>query len=136
MESFYFLFDPPQTCLRGFIQDGGFTFGFITLIFSSIFTAGLYYLVLGRIAGRHATFGKWFLFMFFNMILVFTFTAILLSNSVFEIVGGITAVHDCIWFFAILNATVYAIVIYFVISLIFNNLSKYSRFIPFNLFKR
>lgn len=136
MESFYFLFDPPQACYREFIQSGGYTFGFITLLFSSLITAAFYYLVLGRVAGKHAKFSKWFLFMLLNMVLVFAFTSILLSNSVFEVVGGVTAIPDCVWFFATLNGTLYAIVMYFVVSLILNNLSKYSRFIPFNLFKR
>jgi hypothetical protein len=136
MESFYFLFEPPPDCIRGFTLNGGFTFGFIVLFFSSLITSGFFYLALGRMAGKHATYGKWFLFMFLNMVIVFILTTILLSNSVFQIVGGITAVKDCIWFFALLNGTLYAIVFYFIFSLILNNLSKYSRYIPFNLLKR
>ncbi len=133
MDSFYFLFNPGP-CL-GTFMGGGFSYGFIVLIFSSIITAAFFYLVLGRLAGKHATYGKWFVFLFLNLFLIFLFSMLILSNSVFNIVGGLSAIPNCVWIFSILNATLYGAVFYLIFSLLFNNLSKYSRYIPFNVIK-
>jgi len=133
MDSFYFMFNAGE-CL-GTFMNGGFTYGFIILIFSSIITTAFFYLVLGNIAMRHATYRKWIVFLILNMFLVFLFSMIILSNSVFGIVGGLSAIPNCVWFFSILNGTIYGTIFYFIFSLLINNFSQHSRFIPFKIFK-
>lgn len=134
MDTFYFLFDPGQ-CFTEFFG-GGYAIGFIILFFCSFITTAFFYLVLGRTSGNYATYGKWFLYMFINMFLVFILSLVIIAYRVFDAVDGLSQVPNCVWIFSLLNGTVYAILFYIIDSIILNNLSKYSRYIPFNLFKK
>ena len=135
METFYFLFNPSDETFTQFVT-GGFQLGFIILFFCSLITTAFFYLVLGRKSGKYATYGLWFIFMFINIFLVFIITLFALAYNVFEEVGGLGDIHRDVWFFALLNGTLYAILFYLIDSILLNNLSKYSRYIPFNLFKK
>ncbi len=134
MQTFYFLFDPGP-CFPQF-WDSGYALGFIVLFFCSLIVSAFFYLVLGRTSGKYATYGKWFLYMFINMLLVFILSLVLIAYRVFDVVDGLRDIENCVWIFSVLNGTVYAILFYLIISLILNSLSKHSRYIPFNLFKK
>ena len=136
MENFYFLFS--KECIYEDLGawSTGMTFGFLILILISIFFNAVFYLFLGK--GKSASFssiGKWFLFMLINSILIFAVSFSVIAAKVFEVpIGGDTP--TCIWIFSLLNGTIYSIVIYFILSLVFNNFSTHSKFIPFNIFKK
>ncbi len=134
MDAFYFLFNA-DACFTEFFG-GGYAIGFAILFFCSFITTAFFYLVLGRTSGKYATYRKWFLYLFINMLLIFVLSLVILAYRVFDVVDGLSQIPNCVWIFSLLNGTVYAIFFYLVDSIILNNLSKYSRYIPFNLFKK
>jgi hypothetical protein len=135
MKGFYFLFNPNPDNFASWVQ-GGYTRGFIALLGISLLTTIIYYLILGKINGKYSKNGKWFLFMLLNCLIVFI-ASVAFINSVIpsDGINSIMGIAEDVWFFSLLNGTLYAIFIYFILSLLLNNFSLYSKYIPFNLFK-
>jgi hypothetical protein len=136
MENFYFLFNPSAETFAQWFQ-GGFARGFVTLFGISLLITAIYYLLLGKISGRNSKTGRWLLFMFLNCLLVFICSLALTNMIILPAEeSAILGMSQDVWFFSILNGTFYAAIIYFMFSVLLNNFSVFSKFIPFNLFKR
>ncbi len=135
MKEFYFLFNPNPDNFAIWIQDGGFTIGFLILIGLSLLLTIIYYQILGKISGKHAKTPRWFLFMVFNCLAVLIVSAAVLKSKFPANSSDFLGITQDVWFFSLLNGTLYAIVIYFILSLLLNNFSLYSKYVPFNLFK-
>ena len=134
LEQLYFLFNNPDSEYWDlWVYQRGYLIGFLTLLFVSVSVVALYYVVIGRATDSFSKIGHWLFFMFINSVLIFVINLFLISSNVFESVDGIP--EDVI-IFSLINGTVYAIVFYFILSLIFNNLSLHARFIPFDIFKK
>ena len=130
METFYSIFDNPNR--NPLWWSSGYLIGFLILIFSTILLTSVFYLYLGRRNSSFSSKGKWFLFLVFNILVVGLCSLFIINNVVFEEPEGF---NPEVGLFAIINGTIYAIVFFFVFSMIFNNFSLFSRFVPFNLFK-
>ena len=131
METFYFLFDNPNR--DPLWWDSGYLIGFLILLFTTILVVTVFYLFLGKRNSRYSKVGKWFLFMFLNSLLIFLMSLTVINYNVFEEPEGI---RPDVWLFSVINATGYAVLFYTAFSLFINNFSIYSKYIPFNLFKK
>jgi hypothetical protein len=134
METFYFLFKPNPNNW-GFFYEMGYTSGFIIVFFSSLVISCIFYLGLGRYSGIYAKVGKWFISLLISILIVFILTLVILSSQYFPDVQSIGDIPFDIWIFSILNGTIYTVFWYLIDSIILNNFSLHSRYIPFNLFK-
>lgn len=126
MENFYFLFESLENWDTW--DEKGFSLGMLILFVSTIFFQILYYILLGRKTDRYASLGKWFLFGIINCIIVFIATLLVEGFSVFEY-ESIGDFEYEIWSFTIIN-TVYAFILYFLLSLIFKRFSIHSKYYP------
>ena len=136
MEYFYFLFNPSSETYASWYQ-GGYARGFIVLFGISLLITVFYYLLLGKINGRNSKINRWFLYMLVNCILIFLCTMAFTKQIIpIDEEHTILKISQDVWFFSLLNGTFYAILLYFIFSLLLNNFSLFSRFIPFNLFKK
>lgn len=125
MEDFYFLFEDLNNW--EIWDEKGYSAGSIILLITSLIVTTVYYLLLGRKSMRYSTMGKWSLFGFINVVLVFLFTLIIEGISVFELTFGEFSYE--IWLFTLINA-LYALIIYVLLSLIFKRFSIFSKYIP------
>lgn len=126
MEIFYFLFESIENW--DIWSERGFTLGFLVLFASTLLFLSLYYILIGRKTMSYATLGKWFLFGLVNAITVFIVTMLVEGFSVFKN----TSVGDFgyeVWLFTMVN-TLYAFVLYVLLSLLFKRFSIHSKFIP------
>lgn len=125
MENFYFLFEDLNNW--DVWNEKGYSAGFIILITTTLIMNTVYYIFLGRKSMRYSTMSKWFLFGFFNFLMVFLLTLIIEGITIFELAFG--EFHYEIWLFTIINAF-YGFVLYCLLSLIFKRFSIFSKFIP------
>ena len=126
MENFYFFFEDLDNW--DVWNERGYTMGFIILIAISFLITAIYYLYLGRRSMSYSTLGKWFLFCFLNVILVFILTLLVEGFTVFEN-PGIGDFEYEIWLFTMINS-LYAFVLYILLSLLFKRFSIHSKYIP------
>ncbi|MBL4586899.1 MAG: hypothetical protein JKX84_07595 [Flavobacteriales bacterium] len=134
LEIIYSVFQPSGTDWETW-NDSGFFLGFISLVAITLLFCALYYLVLGRGSRGYDTLGYWFLFLFLNSIMVFCATVGLCSFVAFENVEGLGAIEMDIWVFALWNSTLYAMLLFTVLSgFVFNRFSVHHKYIPFKFF--
>ncbi len=133
MDSFYFWFVPTNSTFKVFTLTHGFLISFLILFFSSIIFCLIYYLILGRTTDRYSNIGSWIVVGLINMLIIFLATLSVLAFGIGESVS-LSAINIDYWIFSIVNGLIYGFIFYFIISVFVNNLSRYSKYIPFNLF--
>lgn len=134
LEIIYSVFEPSNTDWETW-NGSGFFLGFIALLGVTLLFCLLYYLILGRGSRGYDTLGHWFLFLLLNSIFVFAASVALCSFVAFENVEGLGGVEIDIWVFALWNSTLYAILLYTVLSgFVFNRFSIHHKYIPFKFF--
>ena len=135
METIYFLFEPNSNNFATWMQIG-FIRGFIILIGISFLSTIVYYLLLGKISSKHSKNSRWLLFMVLNCVFVLV-CSLIITNMVIPPMDetAILGFSQDVWVFSLFNGTLYAILFYFIFSLLLNSFSIYSKYIPFNLFK-
>ncbi len=126
METFYFLFE--DTNNWSVWDEKGFTVGFMILSFSTLLFVSIFYLLLGRKSMRFSSVGHWFLFGFYNNIIIFGITVLLEGFLVFELASFQDFDYE-IWLFSIIN-TLYGFVLYFLFSMVFKYFSIFSKYYP------
>lgn len=134
MDSFYFWFVPTNSTYKVFTLTHGFLISFLILFLSSIIFCLIYYLILGKTTDRYSNTRSWIVVGLINMLVVFLTTFSVLAFGLGESVS-LSAVNIDYWIFSIVNGFIYGFIFYFIISVLVNSLSRYSKYIPFNLFK-
>ncbi len=134
MDSFYFWFVPTNSTFKVFTLTHGFLISFLILFFSSIIFCLIYYLILGRTTDQYSNIGSWIVVGLINMLVIFLATLSILAFGLGESVS-LSAINIDYWIFSIVNGLIYGFIFYFIISVFVNSLSRYSKYIPFNLFK-
>ena len=134
MESFYFWFVPTSSTFKVFTLEHGFLISFLILFFLSIIFCLIYYLILGRTTDRYSKVGTWLIFGLINMLVIFLATLSILAFGLGESIS-LSEINIDYWLFSVVNGIIYGFIFYFIISIFINNLSRYSKYIPFNLFK-
>lgn len=132
MYSFYFWFTPTSTS-GVFFDKNGFLYSFLILLFSSILFCIIYYLILGRTTDRYSNISSWLIFGGINLFVVFLVTLSVLAYVLGDSLS-LTGINIDYWIFSLVNGFIYGFIFYFLISIFINNLSRYSKYIPFNLF--
>ncbi|MFO7657166.1 MAG: hypothetical protein R6W78_08870 [Bacteroidales bacterium] len=127
-----FWFTPEEYEL--FVFSYGFLAGALILIFSTLIVSSIYYLWLGRVTDSFSRIGKWFLFGIINSILILILCISIIGFRIGEYTQ-LSAIHIDIWMFSIVNGLIYGFIFYLIVSILMNNFSKYSKYIPFNVFK-
>jgi hypothetical protein len=127
-----FWFDPEDIDL--FYQGYGFLVGALSFFIIPFIFASIYYLVLGRNTDAYSSITSWLLFGLASSLIVFLITLTIIGFKLKENIA-LEDFHIEIWIFSIVNGIAYGGLWYFISSLLFNNLSVHSKFIPFNLFK-
>lgn len=137
LEQFYFLFEPNHSDWELW-NNSGFIYGFIILIGISLLTCIIYYTFYGRRTDRHKSIGKWFLSWFISSLVIFIITVFSIAYGSFENIGGIGDFNLDIWIFSLLNATIYSIFIFFILSLVFRYFSIHYKDTPISrrIFKK
>lgn len=125
MEQFYFLFEDLDNWETW--TEEGYAIGFLVLLVSSLLLNAIYYLFLGKRSMKYSTTGKWTLFLFINFLFVFILTLTLETVYIFQLSFG--EIFPKLWIFTFINSC-YALVIFFLLSLIFKRFSIYSKYIP------
>lgn len=126
MEDFYFLFEDLNNYQIWY--EKGFSIGFLILLFPTLLSLIIFYLVLGRQGMRYSNLGSWFLFALFNVLAIFLITLIIEGFTVFEI-PSLGDFYYEIWLFSMLNAG-YGFVAYVLFSLVFKRFSIFSKYYP------
>ncbi len=117
-----------------YVLSFGYTVAALLLLFSTIIVAAIYYLWLGKSTDSYANIGSWFVFGLINMVLIFILTLSILGFKLKENTS-IAEIETEIWIFSVVNAFIYGFIFYLIVSILMNSSSKYSKYIPFNLFK-
>lgn len=133
MESIYFWFNDVNT-YGIFVEKYGYFYAFLILLISTLVIASIYYLAIGKKTDNYATIGNWFMFGLLNTILIFIITLSVLAFSLAEHTE-LDMVPNDYWVFSIVNGLIYGFILYLIISLIMNNYSTNSKYIPFNFKK-
>lgn len=131
METFYLPFvEGFQNFTDSFwLDEGGFFTSFIALVTVSFFMALTYYKFMDKL--KYANTGKWFVFLFLSAVLTFAATLIL----VFSLSDGYLESTEIV-IFSLINGLLYGSIFFFLFSLMLNNFSSNSKYVPFNLFNR
>lgn len=133
MEIFYeFWFTPEDFDL--FNTGYGYLIGVISFFIIPFIFVSIYYLVLGRSTDAYSSITSWLLFGLASSFIVFLITLTIIGFKLKENIA-LEDFHIEIWIFSIVNGIAYGGLWYFISSLLLNNLSVHSKFIPFNLFK-
>jgi hypothetical protein len=106
-----------------------FLLGFYILIGIALLLNIIYYLILGRSSSRHSNLKKWFLFLLLNMIVVVVVSVLMCG---YGILGSFSLDS---WSFSFINGLGYGPVVFLLWSLIMNNFTIHSKYIPFRIFK-
>jgi len=133
MESFYFWFVPTSSTFKVFTLEHGFLISILILLFSSIIFCSIYYLILGKTTDRYSNTGSWLVFGLINMFFIFIITLSVLAFGLGESVS-LSEINSDYWVFSIVNGLIYGLIFYFIVSILMNNASRYSKYIPFKLF--
>jgi len=133
MDSFYFWFVPTNSTYRVFSIEHGFLISFLILFFTSIIFCLFYYLILGRTTDRYSNTGSWIVVGVINTVFIFLVTLSILAFGLGESIS-LAEINIDYWVFSLINGFIYGFIFYFIISIFINNLSRYSKYIPFNLF--
>lgn len=123
------IFTPEFENYQIFSEKGYLAGGFICLIFTLI-TSGIFYLLLGNYREEFARVWKWLLTLIINIVLVFFITVYWESFKVFDFIQDWGSIPNDIWMFSLVNA-LYAVLLFFLLSLLFKRFSTQSYKIPF-----
>lgn len=128
LERFYFIFVSKVTDWDKW-TNSGFLLGFLILLSASLIACLVFYTWLGRTTIRYASTGKWWLTLLISSIIIFLTTLFSLAQ-VFKDENGSPDFNQDVWVFTLLNATVYSILIFFILSLFFRYSSVHCSDIP------
>lgn len=135
MENLYFWFNTYDNSIyEVFSIKHGYFISFLILSLSSILCCFIYYLLIGKTTDKYTNIGSWFVFGLINMFVVLIATLSVLAFGIGE-TTSFSEIHIDFWIFSIVNGLVYGFIFYFIFSILINNFSRYSKYIPFNLFK-
>ena len=135
MENLYFWFNTYDNSIyEVFSIKHGYFISFLILSLSSILFCFIYYLLIGKTTDKYTNIGSWFVFGLINMFVVLIATLSVLAFGIGE-TTSFSEIHIDFWIFSIVNGLVYGFIFYFIFSILINNFSRYSKYIPFNLFK-
>lgn len=146
MKSFYFLFDQlidgrelgkiskkVKNVFSG--SDNDLEIGLLICLVVIIILLLTYYVVLGNKTDRYNKNKNWYWLSFIGTSLCFVVTLLVFHYGVLKETDVFFKANKAVWYFSGVNA-LYCWVFFWPLSLIFNNFSKYYKFIPFNLISR
>jgi uncharacterized protein YacL len=117
-----------------FVEKYGYFYSFLILLLSTLVFTSIYYLAIGKKTDTYSSVGNWFVFGLLNTLLIFIVTLSVLAFSLAEYTEFSEIPNDY-WVFSIVNGLIYGFILYLIISLLMNNYSTNSKYIPFNLKK-
>ncbi len=128
MDALYSLVFNPSIKYKLWLN-GGFTIGFFILFIGTFLGTFIYYVVVGKNTRKYAHLKSWLFSLFSTMIVVFLLSLTMLGFIVFQ-VPDFESIPIDIWIFSLWNSTLYAIVFFFLFSLIFRQFKGNNRSVP------